>query len=162
MLAQQQAEQAKEQQQKDEAKKAADELKAKQEAEAKLDQQRQANLAALKGLAGTSANGEGFAQAGTGSGAGGNGSAGYADKVRRKVLPNVTFGGNLSDNPQAVVTVNCAPDGTVLSASISRPSSNPAWDAAVLRAVQLSSPMPRDVDGSAPHSFTITFRPKNG
>jgi colicin import membrane protein len=161
-----QAEQAKEQQQKDEAKKAAEALKAKQlaeaQAKAKLDKQRQANLAALRGLAGTAPNGEGFTQAGTGSGAGGNGSAGYADKVRRKVLPNVTFGGAISDNPEAVVTVNCAPDGTVLSASISRPSNNPAWDAAVLRAVQLSSPMPRDVGGTAPHSFTITFKPKNG
>jgi colicin import membrane protein len=157
--------QAKQQQDADADKKAAEQaLKAKQaaaaQAKAKLDQARQARLNALKGMAGNSASGEGLAAAGTGNGSGGTGSAGYADKVRRKVLPNVTFGGSIDSNPEAVVTVNCAPDGTVLDARISKASSNPAWDDAVLRAVQASSPMPRDKDGSAPHNFTITFTPK--
>jgi len=158
--------QTKEQQAKDADKKAADEAqKAKQaaaaQAKAKLDQSRQARLNALKGMAGTSPSGDGLAAAGSGSGSGGNGSAGYADKVRHKVLPNVTFPGSTDGNPEAVVTVNCAPDGTVLDAHISKPSSNPAWDSAVLNAVQASSPMPRDKDGTAPRSFTITFKPKS-
>jgi colicin import membrane protein len=158
--------QTKEQQAKDADKKAADEaLKAKQaaaaQAKAKLDQSRQARLNALKGMAGTSPSGEGLAAAGSGTGSGGNGSAGYADKVRHRVLPNVSFGGNIDANPEAVVTVNCAPDGTVLEAHITKPSNNPAWDSAVLNAVQASSPMPRDKDGTAPHSFTITFKPKS-
>ena len=112
-------------------------------------------------MAGSNPSGNGLAAAGTGAGSGGNGSAGYADKVRHKVLPNVAFGGSTDSNPEAVVSVTCAPDGTVLDAHVTKPSSNPAWDDAVLRAVQASSPMPRDKDGSAPHSFTITFKPKN-
>jgi len=168
---QQQQQQVKDQQDKlqldkDAAKKAAEQAaKAKQaaaaQAKAKLDQARQARLNALKGMAGSNPSGSGLAAAGTGTGSGGNGSAGYADKVRHKVLPNVTFGGSIDSNPETVVTVTCAPDGTVLDAHVSKPSSNPAWDSAVLNAVQVSSPMPRDKDGSAPHNFTITFKPKN-
>jgi len=165
LLAQQQQqklEQAKEQQQ-DEAKKAADALKAKQQAEAqakaKLDKQRQANLAALKGLAGTAANGDGLAKAGTGNGSGGNDRNAYGDKIRRYVKQYVSFGGDKANTGWVVVNVNCAPDGTVLSAQVTSPSNNPAWDAAVMRAVQAASPLPRDTDGKALPRYTLRFNP---
>jgi colicin import membrane protein len=133
---------------------------AKEQAKEKLDRARAAHLAALKGMANNSVNRDGLAATGPGVGSGGNGSAGYADKVRRKVLPNIVFGGSTQDNPETVVTVGCAPDGTVLDAHLTRSSGNSAWDDAVVRAVQKSSPMPRDTNGSAPRTFTITFKLK--
>jgi colicin import membrane protein len=41
-----------------------------------------------------------------------------------------------------------------------RSSGNAQWDSAALSAVEKSDPMPRDLNGSAPASFLITFRPK--
>jgi colicin import membrane protein len=140
--------------------------KAKQEADAKTkaaaDQARRARLASLQGAAGSGeTTGTGAGTTGSATGGGGNGSPGYADKVRQRVKPNITFSGAVDGNPAAVVSVSCAPDGTILSARISSSSGNQAWDEAVLRAVQASDPMPRDVDGKAPRSFQIRFKPKD-
>jgi colicin import membrane protein len=165
---QQLAEQQKADQQKADAAKADQQkaAKAKQEADAKAkaaaDQARRARLASLQGAAGGGeTTGTGAGTTGSATGGGGNGSPGYADKVRQRVKPNITFSGAVDGNPAAVVSVSCAPDGTILSARVSSSSGNQAWDDAVLRAVQASDPMPRDVDGKAPRSFQIRFRPKD-
>jgi colicin import membrane protein len=99
--------------------------------------------------------------AGSGAGSGGKASPGYADRVRRKVKPNINFGGDVDGNRAAVVSVSLAPDGSLLSARLSKSSGNADWDNAVLRAVQRSDPLPTDENGKAPSSFTITFKPKD-
>lgn len=83
---------------------------------------------------------------------------GYADKVRRRVDPYIDWSGARS-GLETVIAVNCAPTGTLLSATVTRSSGNSQWDAAALRAVQRSDPMPRDTNGETPPSFTITLRP---
>jgi len=60
-----------------------------------------------------------------------------------------------------VVTVQLAPDGSLLSARLSKSSGNAGWDNAVLRAVERSDPLPRDENGKAPPTFNITFHPKD-
>jgi colicin import membrane protein len=163
---QEQADQQKAQQEasaKAEAQKAA---KAKAEADAKAkaaaDQARHARLAALQGAAGEGeTTGVGAGTTGSATVAGGNGSPGYAEKVRAKVKPEINFGGNVDDNKAAVVAVSCAPDGTVLSVRLVSSSGNDGWDAAVQRAVDAASPMPRDTDGKAPKSFQIRFRQRD-
>jgi colicin import membrane protein len=87
-------------------------------------------------------------------------SPGYADRVRRRVRPNVVAPINIDGNPSSIIAVRCAPDGSLLSATMQRSSGNLEWDIAALSAVEKSDPMPRDVNGSAPSSFLITFRPK--
>ncbi|MCY1509990.1 protein TolA [compost metagenome] len=99
--------------------------------------------------------------AGAGAGGGGKASPGYPDRVRRRVKPNIVFTDDIDGNPTAVVSVRLAPDGTLMSARLAKSSGNSAWDNAVLRAVERSDPLPRDEDGKAPASFTITFRPKD-
>jgi len=171
---QQKQQQLKEQQQEQqkqadaEARKKADAqkaAKAKSQADAaaqakKLDAERRARLAQMQGLAGgEGSTGNGLARSGTGSGSGGTAaSPGYADKVRRVVRPNITWGGE-TEGLETVISVRCSPTGTLLSATISRSSGNPAWDDAALRAVQRSDPMPQDIDGKTPGSFKITLRP---
>ena len=160
---QQQQKQAEaEAQKKAEAQKAA---KAKAQADAaaqakKLDAERRARLAQMQGMAGgPGSSSNGLGKSGTGSGSGGTAaSPGYADKVRRAVFPNISWGGE-TEGLETVVAVRCSPTGTLLSASISRSSGNAAWDAAALRAVQRSDPMPLDTNGKAPESFLITLRP---
>ena len=134
---------------------AAAQAKAKQQ----LDQERHARLAQLQGLAGDSAGGNGLAKSGTGSGSGGNAaSPGYADKVRRRVRPNIVWAGE-TQGLETVIAVRCAPTGTLLSATVLRGSGNAQWDNAALNAVQSSNPMPLDTDGKTPAYFTITLRP---
>ena len=120
-----------------------------------------ARLQALAGGNATSSGGGVGSAAGSGAGSGGKASPGYADRVRRKVKPNIIFSGDVEGNPAAVVAVSLAPDGSLLSARLSKSSGNADWDNAVLRAVQRSDPLPRDEDGKAPPSFTITFKPKD-
>jgi colicin import membrane protein len=139
--------------------------KAKAQAEAaaqakKLDAERRARLAQMQGMAGPpGSTGNGLGKSGTGSGSGGNAaSPGYADKVRRVVRPNISWGGE-TEGLETVIAVRCSPTGTLLSATIAHSSGNPAWDDAALRAVQRSDPMPQDIDGKTPGSFRITLRP---
>ncbi|CAH2798876.1 MAG: TolA protein [uncultured Paraburkholderia sp.] len=163
---QQQEEQQKqaeaEAQKKAEAQKAA-KVKAQAEAAAqakKLDAERRARLAQMQGMAGPpGSTGNGLGKSGTGSGSGGTAaSPGYADKVRRVVRPNISWGGE-TEGLETVIAVRCSPTGTLLSATIAHSSGNPAWDDAALRAVQRSDPMPQDIDGKTPASFRITLRP---
>ncbi|QQC62467.1 cell envelope integrity protein TolA [Paraburkholderia ginsengisoli] len=168
---QQLKEQQQEQQQKQaeaEAQKKADAQKAaKAKAQAdtaaqakKLDAERRARLAQMQGaVGGTGSSSNGLGKSGTGSGSGGTAaSPGYADKVRRAVLPNVSWGGE-TEGLETVISVRCSPTGTLLSATVSRSSGNAAWDAAALRAVHRTDPMPLDTNGKTPESFLITLRP---
>jgi colicin import membrane protein len=167
---QQLKEQQQEQQQKQaeaEAQKKADAqkaAKAKAQADAaaqakKVDAERRARLAQMMGGAGDSSSGNGLAKSGTGSGSGGTAtSPGYADKVRRAVRPNISWGGETA-GLETVISVRCSPTGTLLDASISRSSGNAAWDDAALRAVHRTDPMPQDINGKTPTSFLITLRP---
>ncbi|MGF6295923.1 cell envelope integrity protein TolA [Paraburkholderia youngii] len=163
---QQQKQAQAEAQKKAEAEKAA-KAKAQTEAAAQakkqLDADRRARLAQMQGLAGgvggSSSSSNGLGKSGTGSGSGGTAaSPGYADKVRRLVLQHVNWGGE-TEGLETVIAVRCSPDGNQLSANITHSSGNAAWDAAALRAVKASDPMPRDVNGKTPDYFTITLRP---
>ncbi|WP_233828340.1 cell envelope integrity protein TolA [Paraburkholderia sp. ZP32-5] len=169
---QQQLKEQQEQQQKqaqaDAQKKADAEKAAKAKAQAdaaaqakkQLDAERRARLAQMQGMAGApGSTGNGLGKSGTGSGSGGTAaSPGYADKVRRAVRPNISWGGE-TEGLETVIAVRCSPTGTLLSASVSHSSGNAAWDAAALTAVRRSDPMPLDVNGKAPESFYITLRP---
>jgi colicin import membrane protein len=172
---QQKQQQLKEQQQEDEQKQAQADAqkkadaqkaaKAKAQAEAaaqakKVDADRRARLAQMQGMAGgAGSTGEGLGKSGTGTGSGGTAtSSGYNDKVQRRVQPNVIWSGP-TQGLETRISVRCAPSGTILGATIARSSGNPDWDAAALRAVQHSDPMPTDTDGKAPSSFTIRMTP---
>ncbi|MGX6566667.1 cell envelope integrity protein TolA [Cupriavidus necator] len=127
---------------------------------ATADSQRQNELARLEALAARAIASSSVGNH-AGTGAGGALSAGYGERVRRRVKPNIFFTEDLAGNPAAVVAVQLAPDGSVLSARLTKPSGNPAWDAAVLRAVERSSPLPRDDNGIGPSTLIITFKPKD-
>ena len=61
----------------------------------------------------------------------------------------------------AVVQVRAAPDGTIVGKKLIQSSGNKAWDEAVLRALQRTETLPRDIDGRVPSSLVISFRPKD-
>lgn len=138
------------------------EAKRKQEAIEKANAQaaearRQENLRRMQGLAGATgaenATGTALRDAGP--------SGSYGGKVAAKVKPHIVYPDAVAGNPRAEVEVRAAPDGTITSTRLVQSSGNKAWDDAVLRALQKTETLPRDVDGRVPSVLVIGFRPKD-
>lgn len=131
-------------------------LKEQQEAK-KLEAQRQANLQRMAGLAGASgtAGATGTAQQSSGP------SASYAGRIRARIKPNIVFTEDIAANPMADAEVRTAPDGTIISRKLLKSSGVKAWDDAVLKAIDKTEVLPRDVDGRVPPVLIIGFRPKD-
>jgi colicin import membrane protein len=133
------------------------ELKANAAAEkARADQ-----LARLRAAAG--AEGGSGGAVGSGVGGGGNAPSGWTDKVIKKVKPLIVFNPeSISGNPAAVIQVNLAPDGAILSSSVLSSSGNPSWDRAVLLALSRAESLPKDDNGKIPQrEVKLTFKPKD-
>lgn len=119
-----------------------------------LDAQRQVNLQRMAGLAGASGapGATGTAQKASG------GSSSYGGRVSASVKPNIVFTENPPDNPTALVEVRAAPDGTITGRKLVKSSGNKAWDEAVLKAIDKTAVLPRDIDGTVPAVLEINFR----
>lgn len=130
--------------------------KAQEEAR-RMEAQRQENLRRIAGLAGATGGetASGTAQRSAGP------SAGYAGRIRARIKPNIVFTDDVSGNPTAEVEVRVAPDGTIVSRRLIKPSGIKAWDEAVLKAIDKTEVLPRDVDGRVPSTLVISFRPKD-
>ncbi|HVE53606.1 MAG TPA: cell envelope integrity protein TolA [Ramlibacter sp.] len=121
----------------------------------RLAQLREENMRRMQGMAGTGA------PSSTGTAAQASGpSAGWGAKVQARVRPNIVFTDDISGNPAAEVEVRTSPDGTIVGKRLVRPSGSKAWDDAVLRALDKTESLPRDVDGRVPSPVTIRFRPQ--
>jgi colicin import membrane protein len=62
-------------------------------------------------------------------------------------------------NPVAEVEVRTAADGTILSSKIIKSSGVTSWDDAVLRAIEKTEVLPRDLDGRVPSPMIIALKP---
>ncbi len=134
--------------------------KREEEAEEKrLAQQREENLKRMMG------------QIPTGSGApGSRGTAAvdaapskeWAGLVYRTIRPNIIYPDQLpAGNPEAVVEVRLAPTGTVISRRLAKSSGSKEWDEAVLRAIDRTGSLPKDLDGRVPPWGNLVFKPKD-
>ncbi|MEO8125292.1 MAG: cell envelope integrity protein TolA [Burkholderiales bacterium] len=143
-IAQQEAEKQKKLEQALEAK------QAKQLEAARADQ-----LKRIQGMAGASgdagAKGSALHSAGP--------SAGYAGRIKARVRPNIVFADQVAGNPTAEVEVRAAPDGAIIGRRLVKSSGIPSWDEAVLRAIDKTAVLPRDVDGRVPGTLLLVFQP---
>jgi len=100
---------------------------------------------------------------GSGVGGGGNALPGWTDKVIKKVKPLIVFNPeSVSGNSAAVVKVNLAPDGAILSTDLITSSGNVSWDRAVLLALSRAESLPKDDNGKIPQrEVKLTFKPKD-
>jgi colicin import membrane protein len=122
-----------------------------------LEKQRQENLQRLTGLAGASG-----ASTSTGTAAKSAGpSASYGARIAARIKPNIVFTEEIAGNPTADVEVRSAPDGTIVGRKLIKSSGNSAWDEAVLKAIDKTERLPRDVDGRVQPSLVIGFRPRD-
>lgn len=90
-----------------------------------------------------------------------SGSVSFRSRVAAKVRPNIMFTGDPIGNPTAEVEIRAAPDGTIVSRKLLKSSGSPAWDDAVLKAIDKAEVLPRDIDGSVPPVLEIGFRPRD-
>jgi colicin import membrane protein len=117
---------------------------------------REANLRRMMSQAGTS---DDPAATGTATRTSGP-SASYAGRIKARIKPNIVLTGNVAGNPLATVEVRLAPDGTIVGRKLVKSSGSPTWDDTVLRAIDKTEVLPRDIDGRVPSSMTIDFRPQ--
>jgi colicin import membrane protein len=145
---------AKEQAAKEKAEKLARE-KARQELDAKRREQlRKEQIARMQALAagGGSPSSQGAAAKSSGP------SDSYAGRIRARVKPNIIFTDDVPGNPSAEVEVRMAPDGTIVARKINKSSGVKSWDDAVLRALDKTEVLPRDVDGRVHTPLIIEFK----
>ena len=152
-------EKEKEKPQKTEAPKAT--APAETKANAAAEKVRADQLARLRAAAG--AEGGSGGTSGSGVGGGGNAPPGWTDKVIKKVKPLIVFNPeSISGNPAAVIKVNLAPDGAILSTELLSSSGSAGWDRAVLLALTRAESLPKDDNGKIPQrEVKLTFKPKD-
>ena len=87
----------------------------------------------------------------------------YSDRIRQYVRSKLVFPGadSIDGNPEAVFEVRQLPTGEIVSITQKKSSGLAAWDSAVERALQRSSPLPRAEDGSVEPVLVLSFRPKD-
>lgn len=85
----------------------------------------------------------------------------YAGRIKARIKPNIVFTEQASGNPLAKVEVRCAPDGRIISRRLVASSGLPAWDEAVLRAVDRTEVLPANEQGKVPSPMLLEFRPND-
>lgn len=142
-----------------EAKKLQEQKEAKQAAEEakKLEAIRRDNMKRIAGLAGATGgeNATGTALRASGP------SDSYGGRIRARIKPNIVFTEEAPNNTPAEVEVRCAPDGTIVGFKLVKSSGNKSWDDAVLKAIQKTEVLPRDIDGRVHSPLLISFRPRD-
>jgi colicin import membrane protein len=134
--------------------------KAAAQAEQRLAKQREENLARMMGQLGN-AGPSGSPNPRASAGAAGGPSTSYAGRIVAAIKPNIVFADTPSGNPAAEVEVRAGPSGSIIGRTLVKSSGNAEWDDAVLRAIDRTGTLPRDVDGRVPPRLTITFRPRD-
>lgn len=88
----------------------------------------------------------------------------YRDLISATVRGHTRLPDNLSGNPQVRCLVKLLPTGDVVSVRVTQSSGNPAYDAAVVRAIEQSSPLPLPPEREARAAFvpelSLTHRPQ--
>ena len=139
------------------AKREQQEQREKQAEEQRLAKQREDNLKRMLGQAGATgapgATGSALKDAAP--------SASYAGRLIARIKPNILFTDTPSGNPAADVEVRASPTGAILSRRLVKSSGNRDWDEAVLRAIDRTAELPRDVDGRVPPVLVISFTPRD-
>ena len=141
-------------------------LKKTEEARKEAEQKRQDKLMAdlraqemarinnaLQGTGGPTSTGSAARSAGP--------SASYAGRIKARIKPNIVYTDAIVGDPAADVEVKVAPDGTIIGRRLIKSSGVKEWDEAVLRAIDRTEVLPRDVDGRVPPTIEILFRARD-
>ena len=124
-----------------------------------LEEQRKQNIARSMGLAGATGGETARGTALTSTGP----SASYKSKLAALFKRNITFSNvdSIQGNPRAIVQVKVSSTGLIMSSRLTKSSGIPAWDEAVLRAVEKAERFPLDENGKVVTDFPVDFGPKD-
>lgn len=138
-------------------KKAADKKLAEQRAAEQIQAQRKAELARLLGTdpnAKPGAQGKdaatktGVVTGGAAVGAKTGETADYTARIGAKIRSHIRFNpAGIPGNPRVDFVIEQLPDGTITKVSRVKSSENPAWDAAVEKAIWAAAPLPKPKEG---------------
>ena len=128
-------------------------------ADAAAKKLRDENLKRMMGQAGATGGAE---ATGTAQKAGGP-SANYKGRLAALFKRNIVFANpeSIQGNPKAIVQVKVSSTGLIMSSKLSKSSGVPAWDDAVLRAVEKAERIPPDENGKVITDFPVEFGPKD-
>jgi len=145
----------------EEAKRKEEETKRLLEEKKETEQRRQEQIKRLKGLGEASTGPTDKASAAKASAPSGT----YLGRLRARVRPNITFPESqlqtVKGNPEAEVEVTCSATGEITSKKLIRSSGNPAWDEAVMNAIEKTGTLPRDENGNMPPKISFGFKPRD-
>jgi colicin import membrane protein len=136
-------------------KKALEAKRQEEEEDRQREKLRQENLKRMTGLAGASGAADSTGTALKSAGP----SSSYAGRIRARIKPNIVFTEELTTNPSAEVEVRTSPDGTIVGRKLVKSSGQKNWDEAVLKAIDKTESLPRDIDGTVHSPLIIAFRP---
>lgn len=85
----------------------------------------------------------------------------YIGRLSARIKPNISFVGQTDGIKQVEVEIQSSPDGMIVSRRLVSSSGNSEWDNAVLKAVDKTEILPRDVDGRIPKTVKVGFRPRD-
>ena len=143
------------------AKRKEEEAKRLLEEKKESEQRRQEQIKRLKGLGEASTGPTDKASAAKASAPSGT----YLGRLRARVRPNIPVPDSqlqtVKGNPEAEVEVTCSATGEILSKKLIRSSGNPAWDAAVMNAIEKTGTLPRDENGNMPPKISFGFKPRD-
>ncbi len=124
---------------------------------AAAEKRREDQLKRLAGIAGATGepNSRGTAARTAGS------SASYAGRIIARLRPFSVFRDAVAGNPKAEVEIRVGSDGTIISSHLVKSSGIPAWDDAVLRAIDKAESLPRDTDGTVRNPTIVIWGPND-
>lgn len=85
----------------------------------------------------------------------------WGQMVAAAVRPNIIFAADVRGNPTVEFTLDLAPSGKILNATLLKSSGVPEWDNAALRAIRKTEYMPLPDQGAIPAQMVLALRPKN-
>lgn len=83
----------------------------------------------------------------------------YAEKVRAAIKPNIQWKNHSTENPVAEAEATLDAEGRIIAIRLVKSSGNLGWDAAVLRALERTKSIPKDVYGAVPPRLVVVFSP---
>ena len=85
----------------------------------------------------------------------------YAERLILAIKKNIVLTESVPGNPEALVEVDAALDGSIKNVKLVRSSGHSTWDRAVLMALARTERLPLDSAGRVPPRLQISFRPQD-
>jgi len=85
----------------------------------------------------------------------------YLNRVISRIKPNIVIPDSLEGNPTSEIELQLSPLGEILSYKILISSGYATWDDAVIKAIEKTEILPKDVDGKTPKKIILKIQKNN-